>query len=269
MTNQSQLEAAANKMHALLQDDLVRQLQGANEATTRLRLIDEVLALLGWPKSEYYPEQPTPAKTYTDYRLTLEGQPRLIVEAKRMGLIDPLPTSLRSPDYANSFLFNHCGPEMQSLLQQCLEYCVQCGVPYALATTGEVWIVLIGFKSGVGWDKLRSFVFHSLEDVSQRFSEFYGLVSREAVKKNSLEEKFGSTVFIKPTVAIRPREQVGHPPDIGKAPEKQIIRAFFDNFLGDITRPEQVKMLEQCYVDNSELNEFTRELQRLLQYDPA
>ncbi len=269
MSSSDPFEEAINRMRVLVNSNIIKQLQGANEAKTRLLVVDEVLNTLGWPKNEYEPEQVTPVGTYTDYRLTLEGQPRLIVEAKRVGVITPLPKAIQRPEYANSFLFTNYGPEMTSLLQQCQGYCVHCGVPYAVATTGEVWIILIGFKFGVEWGKLKSVVFHSLEDVFHRLGEFYGLVSREAIKANSLEEKFGSMVLIKPSIAIRPREHVIPPSDVERPPDLQLIRAFFDQFMGDITRPDQASLLEHCYVEDLTLNEFSRELQRILQYDAA
>ena len=237
------------------------------QGPTRLLIIDEVLSILGWSKIEYDPERSTSTGTYTDYRLTLDGESRLIVEAKRIGVIQPLPKTLQRPEYANSFLFNSCGPELKSLLQQCRDYCTDCGLPYAVATTGEVWIVLISFRTGVEWGKLRSFVFHSLDDVAQRFAEFYGLLARESVKNNSLEERFGSMVLVKPSAAIRPGDHVPHSPDVGVVPERQSIEAYFNNYLDDITRPGRELMLEQCYVSNQRLDEFQRDLRQILEYD--
>ena len=120
---------AINRLGKLIKSHPVRQLQGANEAKTRLLIIDEVLAILGWSKTEYEPEQPTSVGSYTDYRLTIDGQPCLIVEAKRLGVIGPLPKTIQRPEYANSFLFTNYGYEMKSLLEQCQAYCVQCGIP--------------------------------------------------------------------------------------------------------------------------------------------
>ena len=223
MSNQSHIEAAAKRMQNLANNDINNKLHGKNEATTRLLIIDEVLDILGWSKTEYNPEQITSTGGYTDYRLTIDGQPRLIVEAKRIGLFEPLPRTLQNTDYANSFLHNSCGSEMQMLLLQCQRYCIDCGIPYAIATTGEVWVILVGFKYGVEWGKLRSFVFHSLKDVSQRFSDFYGLISRRAVLHNSLEEKFGSMVVIKPNAAIRPREAITNLSDVGSISDRHLI----------------------------------------------
>ncbi len=140
-------DEAINRFRTLIKSHPAKQLQGANEAKTRLLVIDEVLAILGWAKTEYEPEQATSVGSYTDYRLTLDGQPCLIVEAKRIGVVAPLPKTIQRPEYANSFLFTNYGYEMKSLLEQCQGYCVQCGIPYALATTGEVWIILVGSRA--------------------------------------------------------------------------------------------------------------------------
>ncbi len=267
MATSNNIEQAAIKMQDLVKSDLARRIKGANEAKTRLLLIDEILDILGWPKMDFNPEEATSTGGYTDYRLTIDNAPRLIVEAKRIGLVEPLPRSIQNSDYANSFLSSSCGAEMQLLLQQCQSYCIACGLPYAVATTGDIWIIMVGFKYGVEWGKIRSLFFHSLEDIAQRFSEFYGLISREAVENNSLEEKFGSMVLVKPTVAVRPREKIGNLPDIHPVPEKHIIEAFFDRFMGEIIRPGQEKMLEQCYVSNRQLDGFSQDLQHLLTHD--
>jgi predicted type IV restriction endonuclease len=265
MATKEHFEKAAEGMQQLMDEDFVNQLQDANEAKTRLLVIDRVLNIVGWPKEDYNPEKKTSTGGYTDYLLTIDGIPRLIVEAKRMGIIKPMEPNLQRRQYRNSFLSKNCGTEISSLLEQCRGYCIDCGIPYALATTGTVWIVLVGFRYGVEWGKLKSFVFHSLKDISANFHEFYSLVSREAIKNNALEEKFSSIVLVKPSVAIRPREHVTYNLENSPIENRQIIRAFFDQFMGDITG--QKEMLEHCYVSNQRLSEFSRELRQLLDYD--
>ena len=49
MTSGFEFEKASEHLHTLLQSGLLEQLKGANEAETRLLLIDEILGLLGWP----------------------------------------------------------------------------------------------------------------------------------------------------------------------------------------------------------------------------
>lgn len=45
-------EATLKRIASLQQEDV-------NEADTRLQIVDEVLQLLGWPKSDFSPEEPT------------------------------------------------------------------------------------------------------------------------------------------------------------------------------------------------------------------
>jgi len=170
-------------MKQLAESSVAEELQSANEAETRLRIIDEVLALLGWDKSEYNPERATSNNTFTDYLLTTDGERKLIVEAKRAGVIQPFDRAVTQSQYKNSILYNHFGDQMQALLEQCRRYSSDCGVPFAVATTGVVWIVLVCFKPGVDWGRVNALVFHSLDDISDRFNEFYALLSRDAVKK--------------------------------------------------------------------------------------
>jgi len=263
----SPVEEAAKKLRDFLATSVIDR-EKLNEAETRLLIIDEILGILGWSKSEYNPEIPASEPSgYTDYRLSIDGQSRLVVEAKRRGLLQPLPKPIRNPQYENSFLYNHCSPEMKSLLEQCRRYCASLGLLHAVATTGDIWIILLTFKRGVEWGDLKALVFHSLEDVLARFSEFYGLISREAVRNNSLEEKFGSMFIIKPPSAIRPGEGIIHSSNIEQVPYRQTISTFFDYFMTDITRPSQKDMLEHCYVGNTETNDFSRDLQQILRYD--
>lgn len=263
----SKVEVSASKMRELAASDLAQRLKAANEAETRLLLIDRVLEILGWSPEEYKPEQPTSTGRYTDYLLTLDGKPRLIVEAKRYGLVGSISKKLQLEQYTNTYLHKSCGEELSALLDQCRMYCSDRGMLYAVATTGNIWVVLVGFSTGIEWGKLRSFVFHSLEDISERFNQFYDLVSRESIKSNSLEEAFNSIILVKPSNAVRPRSRIDNSPDAKEVPYRRFINIFFDHYFSDITKSDREDMLEHCYVESREIIEFSRDLRVLLEYD--
>lgn len=63
----------------------------ANEATTRLLLIDEILILLGWKKEDFNPEYNCQQAGFADYALSINKIPRVIVEAKRIGVTFGFP----------------------------------------------------------------------------------------------------------------------------------------------------------------------------------
>ena len=52
MSSSDPFEEAINRMRVLVNNNIVKQLQGANEAKTRLLIVDEILNILGWPKSD-------------------------------------------------------------------------------------------------------------------------------------------------------------------------------------------------------------------------
>lgn len=266
MKSLSAFEDAANNITNLLNTNIVDKLKGANEAETRLLIIDEVLAILGWSKEEYCPERSTSTGGYTDYALSIDGEVRLIVEAKRIDYLIPFPKALKNSEYTNKYLISNCGEEIKLLLEQAKTYCFDQGVPYAVATTGDIWIILSAvFKPGVKWGELRSFVFHSLEDIKLRFLEFYGLLSREAVSSNSLEEKFLSLPTIVPKISILPRDEVESAIPIPNSGKKTYIEYFFQKFLDDIISNQD--MLDSCYVTNRDLTEYSQELKQLIEHN--
>ncbi len=268
MQNNYTAEDAARQLEQLLVQDIVESLHEANEANTRTRLIDRILEILGWSRDEFNPELATTTGDYTDYRLSIDGVHRLIVEAKKIGRIESLKKPLRKTLYDNGYLHKNCDPEMTALIAQCQKYSDACGIRYAVATTGDIWIILVNFMDGVEWTKLRAVVFHSLQDVYDRFDEFYNLISRDAVTRNSLQDRF-SYLTPQPRYAIRPQDVRSSSSVIQTASNRQVIEAFFEHFMGDITHPDQASLLEECYVADHNINEYSRDLEQLLEYNPV
>jgi GTPase SAR1 family protein len=266
MNKKSKLDLAAEQIEELINGDIAKRIKNANEATTRLLLINKILNILGWSDNDFNPEEPT-ITGFTDYILKINDQPKLIVEAKRYGSIKSLPKLVRNKSYNNSSLHKICGNEMKLVLDQCRRYCSNEGVRFAVATTGDMWIIMMGYRTGMNWKSLDSLVFHSLDDIYKRFAEFYGLLSKEAVKNNSLDETFGEMFPVKPEFAMKPRDQVSDIPNVKRIPNRRVINMFFDKFMDDITKDDTGDMLDHCYVDTRELSEFSKELRELFEYD--
>src|SRR4051794_26028773 len=81
----SKMEEASERMWQLVSDSAVARLHEMNEATTRLLVIDRVLNILGWTNEDFNPEELVPGEGFTDYLLQVDGQSRLVVEAKKAG----------------------------------------------------------------------------------------------------------------------------------------------------------------------------------------
>ena len=105
-----------------------RTLHG-NEQATRYALIDPLLATLGWnlaDPSEVVAEYPLPEGRRVDYAMLYDGEPYLLVEAKKLG--DPLS---RATD-------------------QVAQYAMVAGVQFVILTNGKRWM---GYSLGKIGDK--------------------------------------------------------------------------------------------------------------------
>lgn len=154
----------------------------ATEQDTRLKVIDRILVdVLGWPFEEIFTE-PKSGNGYIDYKLTVNGFARLILEAKRdgkeLGVKDQTP--------GRSFKLNgpvFKSPVVQEGLSQAIRYCGQKNAELACVSNGREWVVFRGSRLGDGKDTLEgvAYVFTSLNAIENSFKLFYDLLSYESV----------------------------------------------------------------------------------------
>jgi predicted type IV restriction endonuclease len=123
------------------------------EADARMKLVDPVfMAVLGWPIREIHLEDQA-GEGRIDYRLTVEGRNRLIVEAKKEGRTLGL-----SEDYAGrSFKLKGSVFKTEAAkegIDQAIYYCGQKGAELACVTNGHQWVVFRGNRGADGSDTL-------------------------------------------------------------------------------------------------------------------
>ena len=121
-------EAAFEALKELRSDYgyLAEKLAAANEAETRLLLVDRVLQILGWDPKEFKPEQPVVGVGYLDYLLMTDGIPRVVVEAKRVGNTFGLAQSrLKRAAYALKYMRTAFGSALGDVLRQAQGYAME------------------------------------------------------------------------------------------------------------------------------------------------
>jgi predicted type IV restriction endonuclease len=144
-----------------------------SEEDTRLKVINPILhSVLGWPMGEILTEESS-GGGFIDYKLSVGGRARAVVEAKKDGRT--LGLSQRSP--ARAFRLN--GPVFSSAaakegIGQAIRYCGQKNAELACVTNGREWIVFRGSRLGDGVDTNEgmAFVFTSLDSIKQNFTGF-------------------------------------------------------------------------------------------------
>lgn len=241
-------------------------LHSANEATTRLLLVDEFLQAIGWSKSEFHPEEAAGQVGYSDYLLTAEGTPRIVVEAKRTGHTFSSPAkSHTKQSYALNYLRSAFGRALTDVLDQATRYAQEHGVPFAVLTNGAEWIFAqVICTSGQPAEDLQAFYFGNLLTESADFELFWNLLSRSAVLEGRHAESFAEVNARQAEVSMYPREDLGQlawaESDDGETELDEFYRAFFD----EIVDPGRRNMLEHCFVTNTRLDQYQGQLKRVL-----
>jgi predicted type IV restriction endonuclease len=116
------------------------KLYEANEAETRLKVINDVLfGVLGWTRADVEVEQRVSEDgkaTWADYLLKT-GMAAIVVEAKKVGVtFDEMP-DVRRAQLKGKFLSGVTG----DAIRQARDYARKLGVPFAVVTNGNSWIV--------------------------------------------------------------------------------------------------------------------------------
>ena len=149
-----------------------------------MKVINPIMTdVLGWSLGDIQTEEPS-GSGFIDYKLSIGGLARLVVEAKRdereLGLMN---RTAGRPFKLNGTVFN--APSAKEGIEQGIRYCGQKNAELACVTNGREWIIFRGSRLGDGHDTMEGmgFVYPSLKDVIDNFSGFYDLLSYEAVQE--------------------------------------------------------------------------------------
>lgn len=237
------------------------KLHDANEAETRLKLIDRLIFdVLGWMHDDVSVEERVSedgSTTFTDYVIRTAGT-SLVIEAKKVGTTFCDVEDKRRRRLNKSFVIGDVG----DAVIQARDYCRKLGIPFAAVTNGAEWIVYPATRvDQVTFEKSSAIIFPSLESIlGEDREEFLQLLSRESVVSGSLEiellgkneDQFGD-------------RRLGHLfTSRGKTPrtnalypliEDAVVSSFTDSIVE--SSPE---LLDKCYVNTTERRRFDRQI---------
>ncbi|WP_049071871.1 AAA family ATPase [Klebsiella michiganensis] len=237
----------------------------ANEAESRLLLIDEILQILGWKKEEFTPEAFCGTAGYADYILSIERNPRFVVEAKKIGVTFGLPTSsLTSNEYTVSYLKKAFKKKLSDVIDQAQRYCVEKAVQYAVITNGAEWFVCPMLpKPGKTIDSMKGVYFGNIFGDEFSFDLLYDLISKDSTQVNRLDSYLSEINYTPSEVCFILKDHFNNFTwDSNK--DNEWIDDFYQNFFSQITEKNQRKMLEHCFVSDSKLDQFKGEIKRAL-----
>ena len=236
------------------------------EADTRLKIIDRFfIEILGWTHGEIQTEEDA-GKDFLDYKLSINGTSRVVVEAKR------LARDFELLSYGNGNFYKLSGTLMKNKdvregIDQAIKYAAYKGTELACVTNGKQWIVFLTRLLSEGKDIDEGFacIFNGIEDIGKNFKMFFNLLAHDQVKKHSFRDDFykqertfhrisdrANVISPIKNKELIPQDQLHK--DIDK-----LLRAFFQ----DIIDESDDTMLNECFVTSKESEYAEKEILRL------
>lgn len=236
-----------------------------SESDTRSKIIDVIfLNILGWNETNITREPYVKDIGYYDYVFST-GIFHFVVEAKRNFLELKIPKkkktkiSLLSTDKTN-----------KEVIEQIRSYVTSKNLSFGIITNGKQFIIssFVSFN-GLPWEENECIVFNSLEDIEQRFIEFYELLSKEFVQKFGRIKILSDQTFTKKLV---------NSPSLPRKNDKLVrndlsskliplINALFTK-LGSTDELYSENVLAECFVFNDDLHKHYSEMSVLFEDSP-
>ncbi len=236
------------------------------EQDTRLKVIDPILTqVLGWPLGEISTEDKA-GNGFVDYKLTVNGFARLILEAKR----DGKDLGIERQSSGRAFKLNgpvFSSPDVKQGIEQATKYCGQKNSELACVSNGREWVVFRGSRLGDGQDTMEgvAFVFSSLAAVTDSFKLFFDLLSYDSISKFQyrayFQEAEGKPIrrfeFKRPLRSPESRKLLMH--DRLSGDLDRVMTTFFRRLSGD----NDPDLLTECFVVTRESEIADRTLARI------
>jgi hypothetical protein len=236
-----------------------------SEADTRSKIIDPLFTkCLNWQETDFLREEHD-ASGYLDYVFKIRNLNSFVVEAKNNGKSFNIPVSF---NFRRRYSIGGAiskDETIKNALIQTQKYCVGHGARYGVITNGDQYIIFDAMKTGDNWEKANCIVFYNHDDIQRHFNEFWNILSKDAVEKNSFLEIVSKEIeemtFTRPidNVIIKNIRQ-------SRNDLYRYIAPIIDYAFQEITNPEKRDMLKQCYVYEEEFDEVDKYLKSEFAY---
>lgn len=236
------------------------------EQDTRVQVVDRMfLDVLGYPRDGLATEERSGAG-FLDYRFSIAGLGRLVVEAKRTAR--SLGTEARQPGRA--YVLRGAVFDTEAAregINQAITYCGRKNVELACVTNGREWIVFRGSRLGDGKDTEEgmAFVFVNPKAVLENFKLFYDLLSPEAVTdlryRAFFQEAEGQP--IRPQIFKRPLRAPASANLLEHTTLSRDVERVMSSFFRKLSGDNDPELLRDCFVVTKESASADKRLARI------
>ena len=222
------------------------------EEDTKFQIISRILVeSLGWQHAAIQAEQ-RHDNGFSDYVINDLEKPRLLLEAKRVGLLN---IKVANQNQSRTLKLN--GPALsnaRSGIVQATSYASPHGIPIAVLTDGLTWIIFKPHVTGEHFLDKEAFVFPSLFAIKADFSIYFDLLS-----KDSIREKRHTLLFDRvhnPRILVtRPLTAAIGDSEINRLRKSDIafdLDRVFDTFFSRMRGEQDPDLLIECFVETRE-----------------
>lgn len=237
----------------LITSDATSDIDGiSSEEETKLKIITKILCnVLGWPTSRFRCEF-RHENGYSDYLISDNGYNELVVEAKRLGLLE-----LQISNKNECRHLKISGPALSKVsagIDQAARYAMPYGIPVAVLTDGLTWIVFKTFVAGEHYKDKTAIVFPSFEAILNDFTVFYELLSRASFAKREYNKLFDA-IHNQRDRLLLPLHAPYDVNSIRLMPKDAIsfdLDKLFDGFFSKLQGEEDPDVLIECFVETRE-----------------
>jgi hypothetical protein len=234
-----------------------------SEADTRAKVIDRVLReVCLWPEDEIVREEHVD-RGYIDYYLRLNGRAIVAVEAKREGLPFTMPIDGGQKSYSLDGVLVTDG-NVREAVKQVHGYCDDAGIRFAIATNGYAWIAFRAIRDDMPWRKGRARVFPSLEHIRDNFTEFWNLLSYEAISAGSLHQEFSQDIGASRELHRVIDNLFNADLPLGRNVLNASIQPLIKLIFEDIADQDHLEVLQSCYVHTGTLRIVANDLDDII-----
>lgn len=248
MNNINIAEEKFNLLFQEIKDDLTSI---SSEEDAKVKIINRIFSeCLGWSFSSFSCES-NHDNGFSDYILKINGNPELVIEAKRIGVLgveSAITDSCRTFKISGSVL----KPSMSGI-KQAHSYASEVGIPISIVTDGVTWIIFKTWVQG-GYKEKEAYVFPSLESIKNSFSKFYELLSYENFSNKVYNIIFDKLHNNRATLSL-PLSAAIEPNEINllqKSPISFDLEKIFNNFFTQLIGDENSEIMQECFVESNE-----------------
>lgn len=230
-----------------------------SEADTRSKIIEPLFKqCLNWQENDFFREEPsTPG--FVDYIFRMNERNLFVVEAKKTGVHFKLPVTFgfRRRYKVGGILTKD--KNVKEAIQQAQQYCSRKGTRFGIITNGNQYIIFEALRDGEDWSNGNCIIFYNFDDIKRNFTDFWNILSKDAVESGSLIEHLSRKVeelkFVRPVDGIHFRNE--------RQP-RNVLNRYMEPIIGhtftDITDDDKIDLLRSCYVLENEFKQLGQSL---------